>query len=158
MDFDKSKAYSTINADEVKVGSKGYFADSLDMLENYVLTDCKLSILTNIYESDNVNRFVNSNNMNFALFYLVEEPKEETYRPYENTDELKEDFKERFNINVPSYAEPLIWVKAKERTAKSLIYVFYPRSVYVGDEEEMPLDKLFEYYTYLDASPCGKKI
>ena len=36
MKFDKSKVYTLLNADEVKEGSKGYFADNLEYLKDIV--------------------------------------------------------------------------------------------------------------------------
>lgn len=162
MEFDKSKVYTVLNADEVKVGSKGFFGDYISGLKNN-MEDGKIFTIRKIWGENRFSRFQAEDGANYALFYLVEEPKKEIYRAYKNTDEMIEDYKERTRaygatpFECPMFNLP-IWVKAKERTAKSLIYVFYPRSVYVGDEEEMPLDKLFEYYTYLDGSPCGKKI
>lgn len=32
MEFDKSRVFTALNADEIKVGSKGYFADNLRSL------------------------------------------------------------------------------------------------------------------------------
>ena len=163
MTFDKNKVYTALNADEVKVGSKGYFADKLKDLKALVSADGDFCTLADVMGEDYERRFDEGTDY-WNLFYLVEEPQEEKYRPYENTDEMIEDFKERAkkHYNANFFKCPMfhtsIWVKAKERTVKSLVYVFYPRSVYVGDEEEMPLDKLFEYYTYLDGTPCGKKI
>jgi hypothetical protein len=159
MEFDKSKVYTALNADEVIVGSKGFFGDSILQLEDNMQIE-KIHTVRKIWDDDKYFRFQTEEGACYSIFYLVEEPK---YRAYKNTDEMIEDYKERTRaygatpFECPMFNLP-IWVKAKERTAKSLIYVFYPRSVYVGDEEEMPLDKLFEYYTYLDGSPCGKKI
>jgi hypothetical protein len=165
MTFDKNKVYTALNADEVKVGSTGCFADTFAELKENV-EDREIYKLTGILFSEEDYRFEmrSIKNLHFRFFYLVEEPQEEKYRPYEDSDEMIEDFKERAkkHYNANFFKCPMfhtsIWVKAKERTVKSLVYVFYPRSVYVGDEEEMPLDKLFEYYTYLDGTPCGKKI
>ena len=161
MTFDKNKVYTALNADEVKVGSIGVFADTIAQLKRKVehpMTFEVVEILSDNYDC----RFVTTGGMTYSFFYLTEEPEKNKYRPYKDTDEMIEDFKERAKAyGATSFKCPMfnstIWVKGKERTAKSLIYVFYPRSVYVGDEEEMPLDKLFEYYTYLDGTPCGKK-
>ncbi len=36
MQFDKSRVYTKLNADEVKEGSEGYFADTLNDLKDIV--------------------------------------------------------------------------------------------------------------------------
>lgn len=36
MEFDESKVYTLINADKVKIGSKGYYADDLKTLKERV--------------------------------------------------------------------------------------------------------------------------
>jgi hypothetical protein len=166
MEYDPNKAFSSLNADEVKIGSKGYFADDLQTLMDCCEQEAPFATLQFIANTSEEYRFIaDCKDMAFNLFYLVEEPKKEKYRPYKDSNEMIEDFKSRagYYSGVSFFSEnPMlnisIWVKNKKRTAKSLIYVFYPRSVYVGDEEEMTLDKLFEYYTYLDGTPCGKKL
>ena len=56
MEFDKSKVYTAVNADEVKVGSKGYFADTIAGLKNNI---DKENILTvgKVWEEDSISRF-----------------------------------------------------------------------------------------------------
>lgn len=157
MKFDKSKVYTVLNADEVKIGSKGFFGDYISGLKNN-MEDGKIFTVRKIWGENYFTRFQAEDGTNYALFYLVEEPEEEKYRPYENTDEMVEDFKERFNTNGSSYAEPLIWVKRKgDVVEQQLITGFYEKNVFVEDYAK-PLKELFEDFTYLDGSPCGMKI
>ena len=78
------------------------------------------------------------------------------YRPYVDTLEMIEDFKKRFNIKVPLDAMPIVRVKHKTLKDKN----FVPES---SDESTILLvsiwnmEELFDNYTYLDGSPCGKK-
>lgn len=76
MKFDKSKIYTAVNADEVKVGSKGYFADNLTDLKALVADESadRFNEILHINPSDNNYRFSFSAGNNYALFYLVEEP------------------------------------------------------------------------------------
>lgn len=78
MKFDKSKVYTALNADEVKVGSKGYYADCLKDLEERVNSDNKAyyNTLVEINPTSDVYRFKKGAafTSEYALFYLVEEP------------------------------------------------------------------------------------
>lgn len=50
MEFDESKIYTALNADKIKIGSKGYYADSLGDLKHRVNSDDKIyyDIITDI--------------------------------------------------------------------------------------------------------------
>lgn len=173
MEFDKSKVYTALNADEVKIGSKGYFADTLAGLRMAVLNaDTNLRELTDVYNETIDYRFETNDGDNvsvYNLFYLVEELKEKKFRPYKDTDEMIEDFKRRYNSyggwsgkNNPMY-NPLIWIKSKAIGFRHLVTDY-------GDDENcnhcnrsciwigsisIGFKKLLDDYTYLDGSPCG---
>lgn len=156
MEFDKTKVFTALNADEIKIGSKGYFAYTLENLKDVVEHERSdyygklVEIKNESYES----RFRLKDN--YSLFYLVEDRKEE-FRPYKDTDEMVEDFQERFNVNVPPYAMPLIWVKMKDSDRKYLIVRFSSDLTICHNVEVYTptLEDLVEGYTYLDGSPCG---
>lgn len=84
--------------------------------------------------------------------------KKPTYRPYINTDEMIEDFKERYGGPNPSFANPLIWVKAESFT--SLITAYENKGVWLLGFNYVPinLERLFKDCTYLDGTPCGKLV
>lgn len=82
----------------------------------------------------------------------------EFYKPYINTDEMIADFKERFKVDVPPYAMPLIWVdNASFKGDCNLITNYGIKGVCV-DNGIYSLGRLFKEYTYLDGSPCGKLV
>ncbi len=161
MKFDKSKVYTALNADDVKVGSRGYFSDSLAFLKEYVQKEskCAFGKIEDIFGESCVYRFSAEGDLDsdkYAMFYLVEEPEEKKFRPYRDTVEMIEDFKKRFNTNVPSYGMPLIWIQ-REETCIDLIDTFYPKEIAVrGGWHD--LSDLLDNYTYLDGSPCGMEI
>ena len=79
MEFDKSKVYTVVNADELKIGSKVIVADSLGELKNLVEIGDTRNIHTviKIYDCYEQNRFAVGNNYcKYALAYLVSEPRE----------------------------------------------------------------------------------
>ena len=74
------------------------------------------------------------------------------YRPYKDTEEMIADYKERFNVSgIPSFCMPLIWVKSGN------ICSLITNMILCSDVHES-MKELFETRTYLDGSPCGKKI
>ena len=81
---------------------------------------------------------------------------ESTYRPYKDTEEMIEDFKKRFNVEVPPHAMPMIWVEYKTLKERKLITGFKDKVVVII-ASVWGMDDLFEDYTYLDGSPCGMK-
>lgn len=159
MAFDESKVFTSLNADKVKIGNKGYFADNLKDLkeavehgksENYG----EIEAITG--EADCC-RFSIKNDSIFVLFYFVEESKEEKLRPYKDTDEMIEHFYQHFNLIPQDYRLPIMWVKNNNdekylitRVSKNAVSLVFEPMVYTAR-----LDTLFDEYTWLDGSPCG---
>lgn len=159
MEFDKSRVYTSVNADEVKVGSKGYFANNIYSLQQAVQhndKECfgKIDYIRGIGTGF---RFAAANDTCFSLFYFIEEPKEKELRPYRDNDEMVEDFKKRFNVKVQPYEMPLIWIKIKDTDKKYLIVRFASALTICHNVEiyTPTFYDLVEGYTYLDGSPCG---
>lgn len=75
MEFDKSRVYTALNADELKVGSKVILADSLDLLKEYVKEDFRPSIIEKVVGETFTSRFYDGE-AQWNLAYLVEEPEE----------------------------------------------------------------------------------
>ena len=80
MKFDRSRVFTALNADEVKAGGKGYFADTIALLEELVNSGDKgrYGTLAGIGPATEVYRFRRGVNFitGHALFYLVEGPVE----------------------------------------------------------------------------------
>ena len=164
MEFLKERVFTALNADEVKAGSKGYFADGLDTLKRLVSEEGLTYVLNAVYPDKAVERFGKEGGPAYILFYLVKEPAEEKYRPYKDTDELIEDWKERTLAYGSAYFSknpmfcPSIWVKSSGKSkCKHLIKDFVCNSV-ATDGYIWTLEELFEGFVYLDSTPCGKKI
>lgn len=87
MKFDKTRVFTISNASNLKLGSKGYFADYLPILESrisYNLQDY-FGELTSM-SLDDIHSFEKDSNEHFVIFYLVEEPKIEKGRHFDNID------------------------------------------------------------------------
>ena len=162
MEFDESKVYTLVNADKVKLGSKGYFADSLKELKIAVEQEHSDNYgeVTEIDDDSYINRFKIGNYL-FGLFYLV-------YRPYYNTSEMFAHFFKCFGSIQSEYKYkykrnyPFIHVKNRNNKQEywimncdgenNLVYVFN-HSAYIYFEIDLPT--LFKNFTYLDGTPCG---
>lgn len=159
MEFDKSRVYTSVNADEVKVGSKGYLANNIYSLQQAVQYNDKecFGKIDCIRGTGTGFRFAAANDTCFSLFYLIEEQEEKKLRPYRDSDEMVEDFKKRFNVKVQPYEMPLIWIKIKDTDKKYLVVRFASAlTICHNVEVNTPtLEDLVEGYTYLDGSPCG---
>lgn len=141
MEFDKTRVYSICNADEVKVGSKGYFADSISELKKKVNEGNELLTLVKIYGEESATRFSASTISSYILFYLVEEPKEKIYRPYDDTAEM------------PNGAI-LNTVVSREGT-RLLIIAAEDKRVCIGPQGWVSLLDLYQFYTWPNGTPCG---
>jgi len=171
MLFDKSKVFTALNADELKVGSKGYFTDNIESLESVVQSEDYLAFgeLEKIQKPNMSCRFrMKESNTSFNLFYLVEESEEKKFRPYSNPEEMIEDFKKRYNAyggwsgkDNPMY-NPMIWIKSKTTGFRHLVTDYgcgdgspcNKSCIWIGSFS-LVFKELFDKYTYLDGTPCG---
>lgn len=170
MEFDKSRVYTSLNADEVKIGSKGYFADSIKVLRDIVEQEYGRGYgeIENITVDYYSSRFKIKDNCCYTLFFLVEEPEEKKFRPYSNPEEMIEDFKKRYNAyggwsgkDNPMY-NPMIWIKSKTTGFRHLVTDYgcgdggpcNKSCIWIGSFS-LVFKELFDKYTYLDGTPCG---
>lgn len=169
MEFDKAKVFTVLNADEIKADSKGYFADTIKDLKDVVQNECSkfYGEIKEIKNEKYCNRFYKKDGYSYSynLFYLVEEPKENRFRPYSNPDEMIEDFVKRysqyngFKGNANPMYNPMIWIKSKSTGFRHLVTDYGDNSydcncVWIG-AFSIVFKELLDDYTYLDGSPCG---
>lgn len=158
MEFDKSRIYTMVNADEVKLDSAGYFADNIYSLQQAVQHNNKkfFGKVACIKCISTEFRFVADNGISFGLFYFIEEPKEKELRPYKDTDEMIDHFCRHFNLIPHDHRLPILWVK--NNSNKYLITRVSENTVTVCFEENVftfGLRILLDDYMWLDGSPCG---
>lgn len=75
MEFDKSRVYTALNADELKVGSEVIVADDLSHLKDFV-KDEVIYTLEHVTAESQGYRFVANGGICYLLAYLVAEPEE----------------------------------------------------------------------------------
>ena len=156
MEYDESRVYTSLNAGELKVGDKVILADNIAALIKLVKFDLNIEELKGI-RTISCNARFEGNGLSF-LAYLVERAKEKKYRPYESIDEFVSDFIKRSNTNCPKYGMPFIWLKNKRDSSIRSISSFHTDSQVAVSGEFYSLKALFEYYEFLDGTPCGKEI
>jgi len=135
MEFDKNKILTCVTADQAKVGMKGWFADTLELLEEKVKCSNPNELIGVLDEAWRC-RFEKETNTLWALFYPAPEP---TYRPFTN-DELND------------LVGKVITTKTtgNNRVVSEKICTGI---VKVGDGE-YTAENLLEWYT-LGGQPCG---
>ena len=91
MEFDKSRVYTAVNADELPIGSKCVFADTIQGLKERKYIDT----LIGIADERRVCRFASEHGSDwkYALAYLIEPPAEPKYKPFESVDKAMDAIK-----------------------------------------------------------------
>lgn len=167
MKFNVNKAFSALNADKVKIGCKGYFANSVAELKNAVENNNKKcrSKIDRVLGEGFMCRFTAENGICYPFFYPFEETKELWTCPYKHLTEMINDYTERFirpedrNRN----SLPSIFIKSKQDDSVCLITTFLPSHILFNTVDstgnasvhKISFEKLFSGYTYLDGSACG---
>ena len=147
MKFDKSKVYTALNADELKIGSKCIFANCLADLMDAVENDKKNQVgrFTKAFNCDYIARFCDNYGGNFVLAYLVESPAEPKYKPFKNIDEAMKAIKAHGG-----------WIKYKVSGRSSLVFAYDEETITISDDE-LDTNTLFLTYVFADdGNPCGK--
>jgi hypothetical protein len=166
MNFDKTKVYTAVNADELKAGDKVCVADNLFDLQHDVENECNLAVIKEIYSYDKNYRFrvkfCNERNDiydAYYLAYLVEKAEEKKWKPFKDIQELIDAWASKTGAIARTNTMPLIWIKYKSPpNEKTHIIAFSCRNseIYVI-ENWLSLNTLFDDFTFLDGTPCGVK-
>ena len=153
MEFEKSKIYTALNADELPIGSKCIFADTIKDLKEEVKKkriDTLFGIATEQYEY----RFISEHGykIQYALAYFIEQPAKPKYKPFSSVEKAMEAIREHDG-----------WVKDKTTDDLKLITSIGKISDSVGS-----IGVGGSYYTFAtfldryvfadDGSPCGELV
>ena len=149
MEFDKSRVYTAVNADELKVGSKVYVSDNIAYLRECIEDNFESCILTRVMSEKEAKRFcIDKSCEKWQLAYLIEPPAEPKYKPFENIDKAMEAIKEHGE-----------WLKHKTLVFRLLITGVDNGGCYLGDTDFWSFKVLFQYFVFADdGSPCGELV
>ena len=151
MEFDKSRVYTALNADELKIGSRCVFADTIEELKRRVLNaDAFVNTLSRVYTEGEDARFVCEDNIKHLLAYIIEPSKDSGYKPFSDIE------KALTEIELHNW-----WVKHRYGDV-SLITSYNKESpsndVYIKGVW-YTLKTLFDYFVFADdSSPCGELV
>ena len=148
MEFDKSKVYTAVNADELKVGSKVYVSDNIYYLRECVEDNFESCILARVMSEKEPKRFcIDKSNEKWQLVYLIEAPAEPKYKPFESIDKAMEAIKKHGG-----------WVKKKSNRYQYIVIAKSSFSLRLFDGW-FTLEEIFYDYVFADDdSPCGELV
>ena len=150
MEFYKSKVYTSVNADELKIGSMCIFANTIADLRNMVQDEDAryyMSELTQVFPNNVVERFEQDDTEVYALAYLIEPPAESKHKPFESIDKAMEAIKKHGG-----------WVKWKDDDIQGLVVGKSDDRVKILQDWVLP-EELFEGFVFADdGSPCGELV
>ena len=90
MEFDKSKVYTALNADELEVGSKVIVSDSLqglkDRFSKFASDEDHAILIGSILPETEMHRFKTAKGNVYPLAYLISPPEKPKYKPFSDTD------------------------------------------------------------------------
>ena len=145
MEFDKSRIYTAVNADELPIGSICIFANTLGGLRTYVECDCAKCTLKVVADEHEEARFGNEQDLFWCLAYLIEPPAEPKYEPFSDIEKTFEIIKKHGG-----------WVK--EKTNGDLQLVSHIGKITDGmlSISCWTSETLLENFVFADdGSPCG---
>nr|DAM49601.1 MAG TPA: hypothetical protein [Caudoviricetes sp.] len=154
MKFDKSRVYTALNADELPIGSKCVFADTVKVLCEEVETGDTVDVVrkfTGLYgcgEGCGDIQFSDGfYTYNYA--YLIEQPAEPKYKPFESIEKAMEAIRKHGG-----------WIKSKTTQGYFLIGALKSKKfTIIGHEYWEPFSFLLEHYVFADdGSPCGELV
>jgi hypothetical protein len=152
MEFDKSRVYTALNADELPIGSKCVFADTIHDLRKKVESDSvqrSVYVLRSICDSSKMERFEEDDNAVFLLAYLIEPPAEPKYLPFASNKKAMEAIMKHGG-----------WVKNKKNNVQLLVVGFDDdNGFFLGNGYSCSYTGLFLDYVFADdGSPCGELV
>jgi hypothetical protein len=74
MEFDKDRVFTVLDANQVKIGSEAIFADNIVNLKERVENEIERSKVEEIRNECYEHRFTDSDNVHWALAYIISEP------------------------------------------------------------------------------------
>jgi len=148
MEFDKSRVYTAVNADELPIGSKCIFADTVRGLRRKVeeRDTNRVETFYRLHNTGADNLFV-GNNYAYCYAYLIKPPAEPKYKPFESVDKAMEAIKKHGG-----------WIKDTIYNRCSAV-IAYDDDTVKTVYDSVGVDALFDGFVFFDdGSPCGELV
>ena len=157
MEFDKSRVFSAVNADELPIGSKCVFADDLRELRRLVSIEDTSQVLIAIKGESYKYRFEQAKadcmgDTLFALAYLIEPPAEPKYKPFESVEKAMGAIKKHGGWVKDKTTDDLKLITSIGKISDSVGSIGVGRSYYT-------FTTFLDRYVFAgDGSPCGELV
>lgn len=149
MEFDKSRVYTALNADELQIGSKCIFADTVKGLRRKVEedTDC-VETFYRLHNNGCDDLFV-GNDCAYCYAYLIEPPAEPKYKPFSSEEKA---------IEIIEQHE--CWIKSKMTQNCFLVGIKDSKHIpLIGYDCKEFFSLLLDGYVFADdGTPCGELV
>ena len=160
MEFDKSKVCTAVNAEDLPIGSKCIFADTVIGLKNRIqeenAADHAMEFIK-LYKKGIDNQFAAGDGYIYNYAYLIESPAEPKYKPFESNKKAFEATKAHGGWVKHKKAEFLCFIVGIDIEGEDEPMIHKPMIQMNNDWYEV--DKLFENYVFADdGSPCGELV
>jgi hypothetical protein len=155
MEFDKSRVYTAVNADELRIGDRVILGDSLSELREEVEAEKEAAIQNlMIIHGENMSfRFTGDKyHSGRSLAYLIEPPAEPKYKPFESVDKAMEAIKAhgRYVIKTNNMMSAFLVTEDDKDQGESKIFI---------DGYWYSLQELYRLFVFADDdSPCGELV
>ena len=153
MKFEKSKVYSALNAEDLPIGSKCIFADTVRGLQKRVQNETAanyVEVFVKLYNNGADDQFV-ADCYTYNYAYLIEPPSKPKYRPFESVEKAMDAIKKHGG-----------WVKDEGAGCTFLVLGYGKHkedfSIYIGSEWASLEDLFIDYVFADDGSPCGELV
>ena len=149
MEFDKTRVYTALNAEDLPIGSRCIFADDLNSLREKVQSaEYHIFKLFTIKKDCEIYRFDNYEDV-YALAYLIELPAKSKYKPFESIDKAMNAIKKHGG-----------WVERKNFGTR---YILIAEGKHIGlfkqEDGWCTSNDLFQDFVFVDdGSPCGELV
>ena len=162
MEFDKSRVYTALNADELHVGDIIIGDDCIGGLRTKVEFDKVApftSVITNIREESNSCRFETAYVQSWHLAYLVKRKPESKYVPWTKENcPLKCGDVVRYKNSVDKRTTIIDAIDLSDENDNVIHFAFDYTDCEYGINNWASLDYLFNCYVMADGTPCGMKV
>ena len=151
MKFDKSKVYTAVNADELKIGRRVILGDSLSELREEVEAEKEAAIqnLTIIHGENMSFRFTGDKyHSGHSLAYLIKPPSEPKYKPFKSVEKAMETIKQHGGWIKSKNGNKSFFITGFNKKENAFCFVF---------EHWHSFSFLFAKFVWVDdGSPCGE--
>ena len=149
MKFDKSRVYTALNAEDLPIGSKCIFADTVRGLQKRVQNETAanyVEVFVKLYNNGADDQFV-ADCYTYNYAYLIEPPGEPKYYPFESVEKAMEAIQKHGG-----------WVKHKNNGCQSIV-IGRGKDLMRLYDDWYSLEDLFEGFVFTDdGSPCGELV